>query len=357
MSPLLRKGLAVGIILLFIGTAVIPPSGQTIGKASARGGHWLYVGGSGPGNYSKIQDAINDSTPGDTVYVYRGIYYEALQINVMNLSLIGEGKEVTTINASPVSSAIVIQQSYCLIQGFRIIASDDWLDEGIYILNNVDRTIIRNNNLSENGRGIFIGYTHNFHIIQNNLFYSNFYGLYFEEPFYDYTCWIQNNLFKDNEIGISTYGGRQLEISNNTFINCRQYGITTVSRDSTFKNNVFIGNKRGLEVYNSQKVIRNHFEDNDLGLTLLEAHDSLITQNNFIKNRRDVAFSEENLFTMNNWNGNYWGFSFHPKLIFGRRATSIPTLIQIGPWTSYYIIPWLNFDWHPAKEPFDISGV
>ena len=34
----------------------------------------LYVGGSGPGNYSEIQDAIDNASDGDTVYIYEGTY-------------------------------------------------------------------------------------------------------------------------------------------------------------------------------------------------------------------------------------------------------------------------------------------
>ena len=67
-----RKWLAVGIILLFIGTAIIPSSGQNIEKSSsASRGNWLYVGGSGPGNYTKIQDAIDNASDGDTLFVYK----------------------------------------------------------------------------------------------------------------------------------------------------------------------------------------------------------------------------------------------------------------------------------------------
>jgi hypothetical protein len=33
-------------------------------------GKTLYVGGTGEGNYTKIQDAIEDAVDGDTVFVY-----------------------------------------------------------------------------------------------------------------------------------------------------------------------------------------------------------------------------------------------------------------------------------------------
>ena len=85
--------MAVGIILLFIGTAIIPSSGQKMEKLSlpTSRGNILYVGGSGPGNYSKIQDAIDNASDGDTVFVFNDSspYNENIIVN-KQISLIGE---------------------------------------------------------------------------------------------------------------------------------------------------------------------------------------------------------------------------------------------------------------------------
>jgi len=55
------KSLVIGIILLFVGTCIIPAMAQTTEKQSSRG-TWLYVGGCGPGNYTKIQDAFDNTS-------------------------------------------------------------------------------------------------------------------------------------------------------------------------------------------------------------------------------------------------------------------------------------------------------
>ncbi len=51
-------------------------------------GNILYVGGNGKGNYTSIQDAINDAEDGYTIYVYPGYYNERVVIN-KSISLIG----------------------------------------------------------------------------------------------------------------------------------------------------------------------------------------------------------------------------------------------------------------------------
>ena len=58
----------------------------------------IYVGGSGPNNYSTIQAAIDNATHGDTIYVYQGIYHEHIIVD-KQLTLVGQNKNQTIINS------------------------------------------------------------------------------------------------------------------------------------------------------------------------------------------------------------------------------------------------------------------
>ena len=59
----------------------------------------MYVGGSGPGNYTRIQSAIDYAFDGDTVFVYddSSPYYENIEVK-KSVYLIGENKDTTIIN-------------------------------------------------------------------------------------------------------------------------------------------------------------------------------------------------------------------------------------------------------------------
>ena len=60
------------------------------------GGTWLYVGGSGLKNYTRIQDAIDNASEGDTVYVYSGWYNESIDIK-KSIVVCGEDRNTTFI--------------------------------------------------------------------------------------------------------------------------------------------------------------------------------------------------------------------------------------------------------------------
>ena len=102
------KCLAIGIIFLFLGTCIGSTIAQDSRKQSSRG-NWLYVGGSGPGNYTSIQDAIGDAIGGDTVFVFdeSSPYYENVVVN-RQISLIGEDRDTTIIDAEHDGDVIIL---------------------------------------------------------------------------------------------------------------------------------------------------------------------------------------------------------------------------------------------------------
>lgn len=117
-----RKWLAVGVILLFGGTVIIPTTAQdTEQPLPASRGNWLYVGGGGPGNYTRIQDAITASSDGDSVFVYddSSPYYENLEIHT-SIALLGENKNTTIIDGSSIDVVVNVSAEAVTISGFTV---------------------------------------------------------------------------------------------------------------------------------------------------------------------------------------------------------------------------------------------
>ena len=94
----------------------------------------LYVGGGGGGNYSKIQWAIDNSTTGDSVYVYNGTYYENVIVN-KTINLTGESRDNTIIDAGDSGIVVYVNASWVNITGFNVTGCD-WNEAGVQLLNN-----------------------------------------------------------------------------------------------------------------------------------------------------------------------------------------------------------------------------
>jgi parallel beta-helix repeat protein len=118
--------LGVGIIVLLLIPGFVLSSqtrqDTTLGVFSR--GDLLYVGGSGEGNYSNIQDAIADAQDGDTIYVYddSSPYFEHLVID-KSIILRGEDMSPPQLNGSLLDSSldtILVEADDVTIHGFDI---------------------------------------------------------------------------------------------------------------------------------------------------------------------------------------------------------------------------------------------
>jgi len=156
----------------------------------------LYVG-TGQ-EYLKIQDAIDNATEGNIIYVYNGIYNENIVID-KSISLVGEDKSSTVIDGNNIEDVILVDiSSYqANITGFTIQNSGNEIYcSGVDI--DTDRVIISNNIIM----GCLIGVEMDFWChnctISDNIFRNNFYGVKVYSVFPNFNLIYHNNFYDNN---------------------------------------------------------------------------------------------------------------------------------------------------------------
>jgi parallel beta-helix repeat protein len=380
-----QKWFVIGIILLFVGSGFISTSAQNFEKISPTSrGNWLYVGGTGPGNYSRIQDAINESQDGDTVFVFddSAPYYESLIIN-KSITLMGENKETTIIDGTGLTAEAMIKVTAITvtITGFCFQNCQSnityWT---VYIRNSlgeqhhITQNIFRNNN---NNALYFIAM---YSDISNNTFYNNSAALLLD---YGGNHTVEHNVFLNNDESIGLYECHWNTIHGNKIANSSIPLLIFMSHYNNFSENILDGNNHGgLDSIASSKNIfyRNIFSNNQYGMTLTASQGNTIMENNFINNsdyqvisishplvgvglslyyhrqyvRNGSFFS---LLGRNKWEANYWSDwnSSSPRPI--DRVIYFWSLRLLTRITGTpYPIRLPQYDWHPAQDPYDIRG-
>lgn len=379
----MKKGIiCVLVCMLMILSVVIPVTATPVLKTTSYPismGTILYVGGLGPNNYTKIQDAIDDSSEGDTVFVYddSSPYYENIIIE-KSITVLGENRETTSIlgDESADWGIVNISSGDVSISGFTIQPNmgepagivvvkdytypDYW---NIVILQNVS---ISNNIIKNTAYGIF----------GIRLKYGN----------------ISENIIED-----CTGSGINLFISSNTIItknfisHCSYRGIeidglwmpyrlmnyrNPVPENIIISQNTIQSNRWGIQLNGGAVntiITQNNISDNHgmfpghdgIGICIYQASKTQITNNNFIDNSQNAYFTAVLIFRypqfgLNTWDGNYWGEPRNtpvringtfwlmpfPRLPIG---ISFPNF-DLTQWE----VPWAAFDRHPAQEPYDI---
>jgi len=182
-----NKIFVVGVICIILSTIIVPAIGtynaynDLIPKTSniiriSGGGNILYVGGSGPNNYTRIQDAIDDASNGDTIFVYSGTYYEHITI-MKRVTLIGENKETTIIDGNgKLQDVIFIMATGVSISGFTIRNSGFAAPFAGIKIDYASHNTISDCIICDNHYGIFLDSSSN-NIIYNNLITNNYFGL------------------------------------------------------------------------------------------------------------------------------------------------------------------------------------
>jgi parallel beta-helix repeat protein len=233
-----QKVVVIGITLLFLGLAFIQGAFSSPGEGSKASvpmersaGTTLYVGGTGPANYSKIQDAVDNATSGDTIFVYHGIYFEHVLLD-KQVTMIGEEREHTIIDGNSSGNVIKITADEAAVTQFTLQNGDI----GTYIVESSNDTIIRNT-IVNNYDGV-------------DLLSSS-------------QCLISENIIAHNGIqGINPTQTTSTVISGNTIIDSIEGIYLLESSGNTIVGNVFSNNFYGVETYsssNNNKLYHNNF--------------------------------------------------------------------------------------------------
>ncbi|UCF12800.1 MAG: right-handed parallel beta-helix repeat-containing protein, partial [Thermoplasmatales archaeon] len=235
----IKKSLAVVVILLFVSVSVIPSTGTIIEKKSTiptfYDGNILYVGGSGTGNYSRIQDAIDNASDGDTVFVYNGEYNEHLHIN-KQLSLIGESRYNTYIVSNDPGDMLVINADWVIVKEFTMDTRKPTHPKCNGILSYGNHTTIIDNVFIRNKRAIHLINSYKNYISNNNIT-TNYDNIFLERS--------NNNTLTNNSFDNNRYHAFELIDSHNNYISNNTINDTqgdgTISLSSS-TNNIVINN-------------------------------------------------------------------------------------------------------------------
>jgi parallel beta-helix repeat protein len=318
----MEKNVVIGIIILIVGISIVP---NVVSKNKIN--EYIIVVDHNRAYYSNIQDAIDNASNGDTIYVSSGVYYENIIVDKM-ISLVGENKSTTIIDGGNKGTVVYISADSVNINGFTIRNSEVAVKAaGIYVISNfcsINNNIITNELEYGNAYGLFLSNASNNSIIKNNIENNYQAGIHMEHSSNNK---ITSNIIYNNLLGSISLGWSSdyNKISNNSLndllciclLEC-YCNIISYNNILTYGIGVLLANSSYNEI-----IFNNLIKDEQNNPTALNA----------------IFFNCQNLF-----NGNYWNRArLLPFPVLGKiKFKEISTL-------------WFNFDRHPAHRPYEIN--
>jgi len=273
-----NSNILVIILLIFNIFSVL----QSVDICKAEDEKTLTVRSDGNGNYTSIQDAIDAASPGDTVYVWSGTYYEPLIVN-KTINLIGEDKNTTILDCNSCGySAIRIQAFNVAISSFTIQNSTT----GIYIEGSdimPNNITITDTIITKNKGGIFLGNLSNNNVICRNVIIGNIGdGI---RLFGSYNNFIyENNIEKHENFAIVLWDSSYSNIiSQNTILNNKRgIGLNRWSDNNNISDNTITGNRKlGISLSYSFRnfILGNSISNSSIGIYLGDSSENVISAN------------------------------------------------------------------------------
>ena len=165
-----------------------------------------------------------------------------------------------------------------------------------------------------------------------------------------------NNIYRNTVKGISIEDVKNLQIHNNHIYENELFGIMLTELYSldcsynVFDNIISCNGGDGEEIINAGIVANTCIDcvtikhntissNTNFGVLMISSTGNKIIENNFINNKNSSSFIYDKFSYSNKWDKNYWDKPrYFPYPVYGM----------------ILLIPWVEFDWHPAKTPYSI---
>ncbi|MEA1895153.1 MAG: CARDB domain-containing protein, partial [Euryarchaeota archaeon] len=179
-----------------------------------------------PDNYPTIQQAADNATDGDTIFVRSGAYHENIIINNKDLTIGGEGKGATIIDGGGSGDCIRVSSADVNISGFTITNAGNY---GIYAYSS--DLNINNATITDCGKdAIYFSYGKSL-TLRDSVLENCSAGLVYNEYYKSYAqgnAAIERNSIRNNTgngLYIHLGKGREAIINDNIITNNTGYGI------------------------------------------------------------------------------------------------------------------------------------
>jgi PGF-pre-PGF domain-containing protein len=274
----------IGFLIVFCLVFIISSSAT----ASARE---ITVDDNSGADFTSIQEAVNNSVPGDKIIVKPGTYTENILVNVSGLTIRSETNnedaQVRPLNDGV--STFMITADNITIRGLNIIGpSQDYEKSAIFIYGEMNNLT---GNTIENGC-ILLGPERRHNLIAENKI-SNGKG---EEGIHISCCGFSTNIVSNNtisncSIGIYEYD-QAADILNNRITDC-DYGIELAIASPRIDNNTILNCNVGIRLGDAcpVEIINNTILScSDCGIFDAERYESERIYNNYFNNSLNVKF-------------------------------------------------------------------
>ncbi len=362
----------IGIIVLFLGSHTSSNAIHPLPED-----HIITVDDEpGDADFSSIKDAVNASSPGDTIEVYSGTYPEqGIFIGTTNMTLLGVAHELgggndsgqPLIQGSETGTILRVEASDVTVSNLNIVHSGAFYSYCISVHGYDNVTVVGcrvNSSNTQSNYGISVSHCNDTRIIDNDVSNCSI-GIWIVSTLRPDSVTITGNVVSDcspdNSAvlcgdGILLSGDRQ-NISGNVIRRCN------IGIDIRGSNNIVSGNDVDgcpvciyspcFETVQGNTILRNNFKNYTM------AH--LWDIKNFFRElwwERSIRWfpgQGVEFIKKDHWRQNYWDAwrGIGPQRIPGMFGFVIGNPFGgIG-----VILPWFEYDWHPAKNPYVISAL